>query len=198
MKRIIAVLCLGSLCAIGHAQQGNPSSADTSIVSKSEQATPEDVQALIEVTHGRRNAQAGMDMMREQMKRGSRDAFLKKYPDASPEVLKKLDGVLDGAMKVVTVDELIPAMVPVYQKYLSHNDAISIISFYSSPAGQKYLDRMPAMLKEVGDVSGAMVRSHLDEIQSSTEKGMKEFEKYIADHPDQVGAKAGAKDSESN
>lgn len=46
---------------------------------------------------------------------------------------------MDGVWKVINLDELVAAGIPVYQKYLTHEDAIGLISFYSSPAGQPSL-----------------------------------------------------------
>lgn len=187
---VFALLLALSPCAFGQASAVLPADTSSSVVPKEEQATKEDVLALFEVMHSRRTAEAALQMMSENMNKGSRASFLRQYPNASPEILKKLDALSTGAIKVVDIDAMLVATIPIYQRYLSHEDAISIVSFYSTPAGQRYLERMPALLKDVGDVSTKIVLSHLDEIQASVQKAMEEFQKYIAAHPEEVGAPA--------
>ena len=190
MKRVCALFALAASLAVplSFAQEAGKSNPASMAVPKDDQATKEDVMALIEATHGRQNAEAAMQMMVDNMKKGARASFLQDYPNASPAVLKKLDGTFEGTLKFMNVDDLLAAMVPVYQKYLSHEDAISIISFYSSPSGQRYMERMPAMFKDVGDLTSQIVKDHIDEINQQSKKSMEEFWAYVKAHPEEVGA----------
>ncbi|ABF40074.1 hypothetical protein Acid345_1071 [Candidatus Koribacter versatilis Ellin345] len=196
MKPLFAACCLLVSSLFGYAQQAPVSSANSpTAVPAEERATKEDVLALMDVMHARRNAQAGMDMMTDVIKKQERAHFLEKHPDASPAALKKLDAQFDGIIKPELLDEMISDMVPIYQKYLSHEDAISILSFYSSPSGQRFLERMPLLLHEVGEMSTALITRHKDEIHAESEKRVKEFQQYLKAHPAELGDPVG-KESE--
>jgi hypothetical protein len=94
---------------------------------------------------------------------------------------------MDAAWNTIDLDELIQAEIPVYQKYITHEDAISLISFYSSPAGQHFLARMPALIKEAGDAGGNVMKGHLDQIQREAKLKFEQFRSYIAQHPEELG-----------
>jgi len=158
--------------------------------SADDRATREDVMALMEVLHWRNTAKAGMDAMGDQFKKRFRANSLQNYPNASPDLLKRLDAIFDDAMNVINLDEIREAVVPIYQKYLTHEDAISIISFYSSPAGQHYLDRMPALVKESAAAGADISQKHMSEIQAAAKKGYEDLGAYIKAHPEQAGAPA--------
>jgi hypothetical protein len=48
--------------------------------------------------------------------------------------------------------DFVPVFLPVYQKYLSEDDATRALAFYRTPAGQHVLGVMPALMQ---DVAGA-------------------------------------------
>jgi hypothetical protein len=158
-----------------------------------QRATKEDILALMDVLHSRRQMSAMLDTMKRNMLEGMRLSFLKEHPGASPAVLKKLDATMDGVWNAVNLDELVEAGIPVYQKYLTHEDAISLISFYSSPAGQHYLARMPALIREGGEAGGNVMKGHLDEIQRDAKLKFQRFESYVAAHPEELGEKPAEK-----
>jgi Uncharacterized protein conserved in bacteria (DUF2059) len=55
---------------------------------------------------------------------------------------------MQSTFKAFPIDELIDAMVPIYQRHFTHADLVGVIEFYSSATGQKYLKEMPAMMSE--------------------------------------------------
>ncbi len=168
--------------------------AATLVVPKEEQATREDVLALLQVLHSRDQVVAALDMMKQQMLSGMDESFLREHPGASKKVLDKLNATMDSVWTVVSVDEMVAVTVPIYQKYLSHEDAISLISFYSSPAGQHYLSRMPTLIKEAGEAGGNLMKGHLDEVQQSAKAKFISFETYIEAHPEELGEPPSSED----
>jgi hypothetical protein len=193
MKRIVLVLVVFLVAASSatFSQQGSKpegKAANAVLVPQEEQATKEDIAALLDVMHSRRTIDAMFQMMREQMLKSMHESFLQQHPTASPEVLKKLDATMDGVFKYLKTDDVIAISIPIYQKYISHEDAIALTSFYSSPTGQRFLDRMPALVKEAGDAGADMMRAHTQEIQHQAEKKYDEFLQYIAAHPEEIGA----------
>jgi hypothetical protein len=89
-----------------------------------------------------------MDGMKKGMKTGAEAGFKLRIPAATPEQLAKLDVVTDTVFKDFPIDEIIDAMVPIYQKHLAKSDLEAIIAFYSSPVGQRLLKEQPAMMAE--------------------------------------------------
>lgn len=189
MKKI-AVLAITLWLAVPLvvAQKTNPITTEaTGPVPVEERATREDILALMDVMHSRRQMTAMIDGMKKNMLEGMRMGYLKEHPGASPAVLNKLEATMDGVWKAIDLDELVQAGVPVYQKYLTHEDAISLISFYSSPAGQHYLARMPALIKEGSEAGGNVMKGHMDEIQRDAKLKFEQFERYVAAHPEELG-----------
>jgi len=57
-------------------------------------------------------------------------------------------------------------LVPVYQKVLTKNDVDAIVGFYSSPAGQKYLDKTPQLVQESMKVFVPKMQQKLKEMMA--------------------------------
>src|ERR1041384_4908854 len=59
-------------------------------------------------------------------------------------------------MEDLPLDEMVEAMVPIYQRHLTRSDIEEVIRFYSSPVGQKLLREQPQMIQE-GMQAGAQI-----------------------------------------
>jgi hypothetical protein len=86
--------------------------------------------------------------MKKSMKAGAEAGFKQKIPNATPEQLAKIDSVADTVFQNFPYGEMFDAMVPIYQRHLTKSDLDAVISFYSSPVGQKLLKEQPAMMAE--------------------------------------------------
>ena len=76
----------------------------------------------------RRNMQVAIDGMKQQMKSGAEQGFRHKLPDATTEQVQQMQGMMDDAFSEISFDEVIDAMVPVYQKHrnVGLNEAIRL------------------------------------------------------------------------
>lgn len=185
---LLAIAVLIAVPSLVAQQVTNPITSEaTGPVPVEQRATREDIIKLLDVLHSRRQMAAMLQTMKQNMLEGMRLSFLKEHPDASPVVLKKLEATMDGVWEVVDLDELVQAGIPVYQKYLTHEDTVSLISFYSSPAGQHYLARMPALIREAGEAGGNVMKGHIDDIQRNAKVKFEQFERYVAAHPEELG-----------
>jgi len=54
----------------------------------------------------------------------------------------------DDFLKETSADELINLVVPVYDRYLSHDDVKQIIAFYESPTGRKFVSVLPDITRD--------------------------------------------------
>lgn len=134
---------------------GQSAASSTSVPSK------EDVLKFMEVLRIRTQLVQYFDGVGKQAKLGAEDGFKQKVPNATPAQLADVDQFADGLFKNMPVDEMIDAMVPIYQKHLTKDDLDGILAFYASPVGQKLQREQPAMMQEAMQVGGEIGRRRL-------------------------------------
>ena len=140
MKRSILGLCFVIIVAATAFAQ--PAADATAAPSK------DDVLRFMDLMQVRARMVQLVDGMKKGMKRGAEEGFKLKIPAPTPEQTAKLNSVTDAVFKDFPIDEMIDAMVPIYQKHLTKSDLDAVIAFYSSPVGQKVLKEQPAMMAE--------------------------------------------------
>ncbi len=145
--------------------QAHPSSADTV-------ASKEEVLKFLELTQARSRVVQTLDGMAKQARMGAEQGFKSKVPDATPEQIRRVDELSDTIFAEFSPDEMIDAIVPIYQKHLSKADLEAIVAFYSSPAGQKVLQEMPAILSESMEAGGKIGRSKMESVNRKIEEQM--------------------------
>ncbi len=104
------------------------------------------------------------DGMKAQARLGAEQGFQKKVPNATPEQLKKVDAIADELFNGFPIDDMINAMIPIYQKHLTKGDLQAVTKFYSSPSGRKFIREAPAMMSEAMQVGGEMGRSRMSDL----------------------------------
>jgi len=72
------------------------------------------------------------------------------------------------------IDGMLDDMVPVYRKHLTKSDVHEMVSFYSSPTGQKILKEMPAMTTEGMQAVQPRLRKMMDEAMEKIDKMARE------------------------
>jgi uncharacterized protein len=113
-----------------------------------DQPSREELTKMFEVLRVRQQTQTTMETVLAQMKVQLEGDIQKRYPNLPPDSVQKLESSINDAINLYPVDEMLADLMPVYQKYLTKADVEAIIGFYSSPAGQHFLDRMPTMTQE--------------------------------------------------
>lgn len=137
-------------------------------------ATKEDVKQLLELTGARARVQQMRQALDQQFAISAADAYRLKHPNATPLQLRKVAEntmqYLQESDKAVSVDELMAAIVPIYQRHLTHADVRSIVDFYNSSAGKKLLKEQPAIVAESMQAAQALTRKHLPEMAAAAER----------------------------
>jgi len=110
--------------------------------------TKDDVIRLLDLLQIHARMDQLLDGMKQAMKKGAEVGFKQKVPNATPDVIEKVDSMADLVFEDMPIDEIIQAIVPIYQKHLTKSDLDGIIVFYSSPVGKKLLKEQPAMMAE--------------------------------------------------
>ncbi|HXZ81976.1 MAG TPA: DUF2059 domain-containing protein [Terriglobales bacterium] len=150
---VLGILSLFLVC-YGYAQ-ANPQSAP---------ATKEQVMQLLEVTQSRQRLIQYFENAKVQARLGGEQGFKQQVPNATPEQLKKADAIVDELFDGWPIDEMIDAMIPIYQKHLTQSDLDAILGFYASPAGHKLLKETPAIMAEAMQVGGEIGRRRITEV----------------------------------
>jgi len=122
----------------------------------------EEVLKLMDVMQVRERVVQIMQNVADQSRKSAEAGFKQKVPDATPQQLANVDALANTIFKQLPVDEVVSAMVPIYQKHLTKPDIDGILAFYSSPVGQKLLKEQPAMLTESMQAGGEVGRRILD------------------------------------
>jgi hypothetical protein len=107
------------------------------------------------------------------------------FKQAVPSVPAKF---WDDFVKQVKADELVGQIVPVYDKYLTHEEVKALIAFYESPVGKKYIQVLPQITQEsmtVGEAWGRQLGERaarqLQEEQQRAQQKQEALEKSKGD-----------------
>lgn len=86
-----------------------------------------------------------------------------------------LSKTMDMSMGLVNMEDIINDMVPWYDKYLANEDIKSIIAFYESPAGKRFLEAAPKIMTDAMPKMYEKMGAKMKKMQETTEKTIKEF-----------------------
>ncbi len=119
----------------------------------------EDIEKLLRVTG---SAQMGIQVMNQ---------MIESMKTAMPQVPAEF---WSEFQKEVDPDELTQLVVPVYDRYLTHDDVKQLIAFYETPAGKKLVSVQPSIVKDsmrAGETWGQQVARRV--LSRLEEKGYK-------------------------
>ena len=96
-------------------------------------ATEQSIRELMTLTG---SANIGIQMMQALL-----PALKRLVPDAP-------DSFWEDFMKGIQPDDLVKAVIPVYQRNLTEEDIQAALTFYKSPSGQRLLAKLPAITQQ--------------------------------------------------
>jgi len=173
MRRMmfVTVLCFAIvLPLVGQVQSGVSDAPDKS-----------DVMKFLDLIHAKAQMVQMLDGMSKQMRLGAEQGFKERVPNATPEQLSKLDAFCDEIFKSLPVDDMINAVVPIYQKHLTKTDLAAITEFYASPTGQKLLKEMPMIMSEAMQAGGDIGRKAMKAKSEELDQKIAELVKQARD-----------------
>jgi len=153
--RLLIAACLAFVTGAALAQQAPTPDAP---------ATKEDILKLFDVMHNRDEVQKILEQVVQQMQTMNREQMKKRNPSISNEELARMDRDSQEIFKNFPIDEMMNDMIPVYARHLTKSDVDAMISFYSSPTGQKLLREMPTIMSESIQAAYPHMQARLDEI----------------------------------
>jgi uncharacterized protein len=105
------------------------------------------------------------------------EQYLKDKDKLPADFEARMNKMLDDSMKSFPWNEMLDAMVPVYQKHLTTGDVDALVVFYGSPTGQKMLREMPAMMGEAMQAMMPMLRKQMEAMQQHIQQELAEMVK---------------------
>jgi hypothetical protein len=186
------LLCAVLLCSssLTFAQQTAPAASPATSAKapvESDRASREDVLKYLDALHVRRTMDQMMEGMKKQMKAGMVEGFKHKLPDATPEQLAKATSLFDDVFTEINTDEMIEAIIPIYQEHISKADLQQVLAFYQSPVGQRLLAEQPAMMQESMQRGADLMKAKLPDIFKKLD------ERLANEFPDRQAAPAASK-----
>jgi len=115
-----------------------------------------------------------LENAQNKLKTAAHDSYLKKHPDADAATLKKLDMVFDST-PLFSFESVSEALIPAYQKNLDAADVQAAIDFYSSDAGKRLLEKMPAVLSQANESGGKLVQQKLVAYSEELQRKLEAF-----------------------
>lgn len=111
-------------------------------------ATKDDIERYFQVMHVRDTMKQMMDVMAKQARQMAHSQISKSAANLPPDFEERTNKMLEEELKNFPIEEMLQAMIPVYQKHWTKGDVDAMTAFYSTPTGQKVLRELPATMAE--------------------------------------------------
>src|ERR1700739_2092538 len=93
-------------------------------------ATKEEIQKYLQVMHSREMMTKMVDAMSKPMHQMMHEQYLKDKDKLPADFEARMNKMMDDMMKSFPWNEMLDAMVPVYQKHLTKGDVDALVVFY--------------------------------------------------------------------
>lgn len=172
MKNLLLVLIL---CAV---------SAGTALAQQDAANTPatrEDIERYLSVVNSRDMLNKMMAAMGQPLHEMTHQEYLKDKNKLPADFEERTNKMMDNMFQNFPWDDMMQAMVPVYQKHFTEGDVDALIAFYSSPTGAKMLREMPEIMGEAMQTMMPIMQKYMgtvkERIDQETAAMLKESEK---------------------
>lgn len=154
---VVLCMCLGG----GGVAQQNAADAP---------ASKEDVERYLQVMHSREMMSKMVDAMSKPLHDMIHQQYSKNQDNLPADFEARMNKRMDEMLKSFPWNDLIDAMVPVYQKHFTKGDLDALVTFYGTTTGQKVLRELPAISAESMQHMMPMLQSSIENMQ----KGLQE------------------------
>lgn len=127
-------------------------------------ATREDVEKYLQLMHSREMFQQTVDAMSKPLHQMIHEEFQKDQDKLPPDFEPRMNQMMDEMLRGLPYDQIQEKMIPVYQKHLTEGDLNALVTFYSSPTGQKMLKEMPSLMADSMQVTMPLIRQHMEKV----------------------------------
>ncbi|HEX8816641.1 MAG TPA: DUF2059 domain-containing protein [Terriglobales bacterium] len=133
-------------------------------------ATKEDVEKYLQVMHSHDLTKKTLQAMSNGMQQMLHQQYLSHKDELPPDYESKMTARMNEMFSNMPMDDMMQAMVPVYQKHFTKGDIDSLTAFYSSPTGQKLLQEMPQIMQESIAASTPIMMKYMDTVQKKLQE----------------------------
>jgi hypothetical protein len=144
-------------------------------------ATREDVLRLFQTLRIREQCEGMQKSMMAQWKPMLDETFQKYNRELPPEAAAQLQASIEKSMQRATtvypVEEILEDFLPAYQKNLTKADINAIVGFYSSPAGQRLLDKTPKITEDGMAIIMPKMHQRIMQVMEEMQKDIEAFVK---------------------
>jgi uncharacterized protein len=152
-------------------------------------ATKADVERYFQVVRSHDMMKKMMAAMTPALHQVTHEQFLKHQDELPADYESKMITVMDTMFANMPMDQMMDAMVPVYQKYLTKGDIDNLVAFYSTPTGAKLLQEMPTIMGEAMQQMMPIMTKYMDNVKETL---LKQTNDMIAQSKKPAGDKASA------
>jgi uncharacterized protein len=132
-------------------------------------ATREDIEHYLNVVHSQQMMQQILVGMTGPMHKMVHDQYLKNQDKLPADFEQRETRVLDEMLQNMPFNDLMQAMVPVYQRHFTKGDVDALIAFYSSPTGQKMLRELPSIMSEAMESTTPLMENYIETVKQRIE-----------------------------
>lgn len=168
MKRITLAMVSTLLCITASMAQQAPADVP---------ATKEDIERYLEITHSRDTMKQMMDVMTKNARELARDQLSKDRANLPSDADERMNKIVEDAYRNFPIEEMLHAMIPIYQKHWTKGDVDNLIAFYSSPTGQKMMKDMPQTVAEAMQAMRPVMQKQMDRVRQQIEQQVAELKK---------------------
>jgi hypothetical protein len=171
MKRIVMRVFLIAGLFLAFAAPGWAQSSDN------DPATKDDIEVYLRTMHTHDMIQRTMEAMLKPMHQMFKDQIANGDGPIPTDAEHQFDKTMDELMKGMPFDQMMQAMIPVYQKHFTKGDITALNAFYSSPTGQKVLEELPAITGESMQAVMPIMNKYLDASKQRVQDQIKGIKK---------------------
>jgi uncharacterized protein len=111
-------------------------------------ATKEDIERYMDVMHSRDMMTQMVAAMSKPLHQVIHEQYLKDKDRLPADFETRMNNLMDETMASIPWNDMLDAMIPVYQKHLTKGDVDAMVAFYQTPTGQKLIKEMPTITAE--------------------------------------------------
>lgn len=145
-----------------------------------EPASKVDVQRYMDAMHSREMMTSMMSAMTKQMHQIVHEQVLKEK-NLPSDFEARADKMMDDMFKDFPYDEILTAMVPVYQKHFTKGDLEALTDFYATPRGQNILKQMPLVTADAMQASTGIFQKMMSDAQARLKSEIAQAQKQSDD-----------------
>ena len=152
-------------------------------------ATKEDMERYFQVIHLRDTMKQMLDLIPKQMHQMVHEQIAKNGASLPPDFETRMNKMTDEELKNFPIEEMLQAMIPVYQKHWTKGDVDTMIAFYSTATGQKVLRELPATMAEAMQAMQPIMQKRMNGMM---ERVQQEVAQMVKDSKTKAGANSQA------